>query len=246
MTLKNLSRLVLSMTIVGFSIHGLAQTNLEAILADPSRPQEHRDQDAGRGTVQVMEFFNIGAGDRVADLLSGGGYYTRILVPLVGDDGQVYAGNNAFYMRFFAEAFDALLNEPAFSDVIRIDGPVDQLPLPTDGSLDAVIMSLAYHDLALTDEDRNEMNRIVYRALRSGGVYGIIDHAAPPGSGTSTTQELHRIDKQVVIDEITAAGFELDAEADFLANADDNHTLSIFDDSIRGRTDRFVLRFTKP
>ena len=107
-------------------------------------------------------------------------------------------------------------------------------------------MSQAYHDLALTDEDRNEMNRRIYRSLRSGGVYGIIDHAATSGSGTSAAEELHRIDEQVVIDEITAAGFELDAEVGFLANPDDDHTLSIFDESLRGQTDRFVLRFTKP
>ena len=129
---------------------------------------------------------------------------------------------------------------------MRIDGRVDELALPTDGSLDVVIISQAYHDLALTDEDRNEMNRRVNQALRSGGIYGVVDHAAAPGSGTSATEELHRIDEQVVIDEITAAGFELDAEADFLANPDDDHTLSIFNDEIRGQTDRFVLRFTKP
>ncbi len=246
MKFSTLVRPLIAMIIAAFPTHGIGQPSLQAILADTSRPQEHRDQDQSRATVQILEFFGIGSGDRVADLLAGGGYYTRILVPLVGDDGQVYAGNNAFYQRFFAEAFDALLNEPAFSNVVRIDGRVDELGLPTDGSLDVVLMSQAYHDLVLTDEDRNEMNRRISQALRSGGVYGIVDHAAMPGSGTSATQELHRIDEQVVIDEITAAGFELDAEADFLANPDDDHSLSIFDDSIRGQTDRFVLRFTKP
>lgn len=246
MKLNILSRLLILTTIAVLPMQGSGQTNLNAILADSSRPQEHRDQDASRATAQILEFFDIGSGDRVADLLAGGGYYTRILVPLVGDEGQVYAGNNAFYARFFAEPFAALLEEPAFSNVIRIDGRVDQLALPTDGSLDVVLMSQAYHDLALTDEDRSEMNRRINEALKSGGIYGIVDHAAAPGSGTSATEELHRIDEQVVIDEITAAGFELDAEADFLANPDDDHSLSIFDPGIRGQTDRFVLRFIKP
>ncbi len=246
MTLNTPSRLLFLAGIVFVPMQAIGQSTLDAILADPSRPQEHREQDASRATAQVLEFFNIGSGDRVADLLAGGGYYTRILVPLVGNAGRVYAGNNAFYARFFAETFDALLNEPAFSDVVRIDGRVDELALPTDGSLDVVIMSQAYHDLALTDEDRDEMNRRIYRALRSGGVYGIIDHAAASGSGTSAAEELHRIDKQVVIDEITAAGFELDAEADFLANPGDDRTISIFDPAVRDRTDRFVLRFAKP
>lgn len=241
-----LSRFIVLAAIVSFPLQGIGQTELAEILADPARPQEDRDLDASRAPAQVLEFFDIGRGDRVADLLAGGGYYTRILVPLVGDEGRVYAGNNPFFSDFFAEEFDALLEEPAFRDVVRIDGPVDELALPADGSLDAVIVSQAYHDLVLVDEDRGEMNRRVFAALKPGGVYGIIDHAAAPGSGTSAAEPLHRIDRQTVVDEVTAAGFELAAEADFLAYPDDDRTAPIFEPAIRGRTDRFVLRFEKP
>ena len=240
-----LSRLLV-LAAAAFPLHGIAQTDIDAILEDPARPQEDREIDATRAPAEVLAFFDIGAGDHVADLLAGGGYYTRILVPLVGENGRVYAGNNPFYQMFFAEAFDALLAEPRFSEVVRIDGPVDELPLPQDGSLDAVIMSQAYHDLVLGDEDRNEMNRRVFAALKSGGVYGIIDHAAAPGTGTSATESMHRIDKQFVIDEITDAGFELAGESDALANPEDDHSVGIFDPSVSGRTDRFVLRFEKP
>lgn len=244
--MKALSRLLVLATIVSLPLPSVGQTDLDAILADPSRPQADREIDATRAPARVLELFDIGPGDHVADLLAGGGYYTRILVPLVGEDGRVYAGNNPFFQDFFAEDFDALLSEPAFSDVVRIDGPVDMIELPADGSLDAVIMSQAYHDLLLVEEDRGEMNRRVYEALEPGGVYGIIDHAATPGSGSSDTESLHRIDKELVIDELTSAGFELAAEADFLANPDDDHTAPIFDPEIRGNTDRFVLRFEKP
>lgn len=241
-----LSRALVLGAILWFPMQSVGQPDLSAILTDPSRPQEDRDTDASRAPAEVLEFLRIGPGDHVADVLAGGGYYTRILVPLVGESGRVYAGNNPFYTGFFGEAFDALLAQPAFADVVRIDGRVDELPLPGDGSLDAVIVSQAYHDLVLGDEDRDEMNRRIFRALGSGGVYGIIDHAAEAGSGTSATESLHRIDKQFVIDEVTAAGFELSGEGDMLANPDDDHTASVFDPSISGRTDRFVLRFEKP
>jgi len=240
------SRILALAAIVALPLQCLAQTSLDAILADPSRPQADRDIDATRAPAQVLEFFGVGPGDRVADLLAGGGYYTRILVPLVGPSGRVYSGNNPFYAGFFEDAFEGLLAEPAFSRVVRIDGRVDALPLPQDGSLDVVIMSQAYHDLVLGDEDRGEMNRRIFRALKSGGVYGIIDHAAASGTGTSTTESLHRIDEQVIIDEVTAAGFRLAAEADFLANPDDDHSAAIFAPPISGHTDRFVLRFEKP
>ncbi|MBN1239695.1 MAG: methyltransferase, partial [Gammaproteobacteria bacterium] len=90
--MRSLSRLVL-MVVVAFPMGSLAQTDLDSILADSSRPQADRQRDAGRAPAQVLEFLGIGPGDRVADLLAGGGYYTRILVPLVGDGGRVYAGN---------------------------------------------------------------------------------------------------------------------------------------------------------
>lgn len=156
----------------------IAQPDIAAILADPSRPAADRERDAGRMPGQVLAFFDIGPGDKVADLLCGGGYYTRILVPVVGKEGEVYAGNNPFFQRFGEEAITALLTEPGFERVHRIDGPVDEVALPTDGSLDAVIVVLAYHDLWLTDEDRSELNRRVFAALKPGGVYGIVDHHA--------------------------------------------------------------------
>jgi predicted methyltransferase len=244
--MKRLSR-ALAIALIAL-LPGLAsaQSNIDEILASSSRPAADRARDAASQPVRVLAFFDIDRGDRVADLLAGGGYYTRILVPLVGPTGRVYSGNNPFFRRFFGEAFDALLAEPAFAAVVRIDGRVDALPLPRDASLDAVIISQAYHDLVLGDEDRNAMNRTVFAALKPGGVYGIVDHAAAAGTGTSMTESLHRIDKQFVISEVEAAGFKLAAEADFLSNPNDDHAVSIFDPSRRGQTDRFVLRFEKP
>lgn len=223
---------------------GMAQNDLNAILASTARPQEDRDGDAQRKPAEIIRFFGIERGDNVADLLTGGGYWTRILVPLVGPQGKVYAGNNPFFGRFYAEAFNKLLAEPAFANVVRIDGPVDNLALPKDGSLDAVIMVNAYHDLYLVDEDRAKLNRDVFASLKSGGVYGIVDHAAAAGAGSSQAQELHRVEKKTVVDELQAAGFRLDGESNVLANPADDHTAKIF--ALDGKSDKFVLRFKKP
>jgi predicted methyltransferase len=241
-TLITLSALI----VAAWPALGQAQSDVQEILADPARPQQHREQDANRRPAEVLELFGIGSGDHVADLLAGGGYWTRILVPLVGPEGRVYAGNNPFFQEYYAEAFDALLEEPRFANVARIDGPVDALPLPADGSLDAVLIVLAYHDLFLTDEDRGALNRSVFAALKPGGVYGVIDHAAENGSGVSAIEPLHRIDEAVVVEEVRLAGFELDEEADFLRNPADPRTAMVFDPSVAGNTDRFVLRFVKP
>ena len=244
--MKMLTRVLSLAIVVALPSIGIAQTSIDSILADPSRPEADRERDATTRPDLVLEFFDIGPGDQVVDLLAGGGYFTRILVPLVGANGGVYSGNNPFFDGFFGEALSALLGEEGFEDVVRIDAPVDDLSLPVNGSLDAVIMVQAYHDLVLGEEDRSLMNRSVLMALKSGGVYGIVDHAAAPGSGTSATESLHRIDKQFVIDEVEAAGFAFASEADYLRNSDDDHSAMIFDASMRGQTDRFILRFEKP
>jgi predicted methyltransferase len=220
------------------------QPDLATILASTTRPQSDRDGDAARKPAEVIRFFGIERGDKVADLLTGGGYWTRILVPLVGPEGRVYAGNNPFFAKYYTEPFNKLLAEPAFKNVVRIDGPVDKLALPKDGSLDAVIMVMAYHDLFLTDEDRGALNRTVFAALKPGGVYGIVDHDAGAGAGATKVQSLHRIEKKTVVDEVQAAGFKLAGDGDFLRNSADDHSTKIFE--MPGKTDRFVLKFTKP
>jgi len=245
-SMKSLVVLFALVLSIALPSHGMAQSDLKSILASPTRPQADRDGDASRHPDLVIDFLGIKRGDHVADLLTGGGYWTRILVPLVGPEGRVYAGNNPFFARFFGEAFNALLAEPAFANVVRIDGPVDSIALPTDGSLDAALMVMAYHDIFLTSEDRAALNRKVFAALKPGGVYGIIDHEAGRGVGAAKIEALHRIEKKVVIDEIEAAGFKLAREADFLSNPADDHSAKIFDPSIAGKTDRFVLRFEKP
>ena len=244
--MRSMMRFVALLFVFSISFPALSQVSVDEALAAASRPDEDRARDAGRMPAEVLEFFGIGAGSRVADVLSGGGYYTRILTPVIGPEGAVYAGNNPFFQRFGDEAMTALLSEPGFENVMRIDAPVDEIALPSDGSLDAVMIALAYHDLWLTDEDRDELNRRVFAALRSGGAYGIIDHSAAEGTGTSVIESLHRIEESVIVEEISRAGFELGARGDFLANPDDDRSLRVFDPAIRGQTDRFVLRFEKP
>ena len=244
--MRSMMRFVALLFVFSISFPALSQVSVDEALAAASRPDEDRARDAGRMPAEVLEFFGIGAGSRVADVLSGGGYYTRILTPVIGPEGAVYAGNNPFFQRFGDEAMTALLSEPGFENVMRIDGPVDEIALPSDGSLDAVMIALAYHDLWLTDEDRDELNRRVFAALRSGGAYGIIDHSAAEGTGSSAVESLHRIEESVIVEEISRAGFELGARGDFLANPDDDRSLRVFDPAIRGQTDRFVLRFEKP
>src|SRR5713101_1445779 len=142
------------------------------------------------------------------------------------------------------DKLDVRLQNPMFANVKHIDGEVDKLALPTDGSLDFVLIHLNYHDLVLKNDNRAAMNKAIFAALKPGGVYGIVDHYAKDGSGTEFTESLHRIDKAVEVKEVTDAGFVLAKEGEMLRHPEDPRTEGVF--KHRGETDRFVLRFEKP
>jgi len=216
----------------------------QAILANPERPEDERKLDAGRKPEEVLKFFGVKPGDKVADIMAGGGYYTAILSQVVGDKGVVYSANNGFMKAFVKDKLDVRLQNPMFANVKHIDGEIDKLALPTDGSLDFVLIHLNYHDLVLKNENRTAMNKIIFAALKPGGGYGIVDHYAKDGSGTEFTESLHRIDKAVVVKEVTDAGFVLAKEGDLLRHPEDPRTEGVF--KHRGETDRFMLRFEKP
>ncbi len=235
---------LLTFVLVNFWAPTVQAQDYKAILANPERPEDERALDAGRKPEEVLKFFGVKPGNKVADIMAARGYYTVILSQVVGPQGVVYSANNAFIKGFVKDALDTRLQNSMFANVKHIDGEVDTLALPTDGSLDFVLIHLNYHDLVLKNDNRAAMNKIIFAALKPGGVYGIVDHYAKDGSGTEFVASLHRIDKAVVIKEITDAGFVLAKESDLLRHPEDPRTEGVF--KHRGETDRFVLRFKKP
>ena len=88
------------------------------------------------------------------------------------------------------------------------------------------------------------LNKLIFAALKPGGVFVVADHAAAKGAGFTQTGTLHRADEDAVKAEILAAGFVLDGESKALANAADDHTKKVTD--LHDKTDQFLLRFKKP
>jgi len=222
-------------------------------VAAPDRSDADRALDAGRKPAETFAFFRIAPGQHVAELGAGGGYTSELLARIVGPSGVVYGQNSQFILdRFAAGPWGERLAKPVNANIQRLDTPFDapfSAGFADAGKLDAVVNILFYHDTVWQGVDRAAMNRAVFAALRSGGVYGIVDHSARPEDGTTVTDTLHRIDERAVVQEITAAGFVLDAHADFLRNPSDardwNDSPRAAADK-RGTSDRFVLRFIKP
>jgi predicted methyltransferase len=209
-----------------------------AVLANPERSSEERALDAARKPDEVLKFYGVKAGDKVADIWAGRGYYTAILAQVVGPKGVVYSVNPSARYPEAAERW----KKPGFSNIKTIDGTLDQVALPQDASLDFVIIHLNYHDLA--PEARIAMNKRILGALKRGGIYGVVDHSAKDGTGNEAVKTLHRIDKALVIQEVTGAGFKLAKEGEMLRRPEDPRDFNV--NKERNKDDRFVLAFQKP
>lgn len=219
-----------------------------AAVNSPDRPAADKERDATRRPAQVMAFFGIKPGMRVADLWAAGGYTTELLARIVGPSGKVYSQNLEFPAKFKSaeEVWHKRPSEPGLSNVSEVLKPFDApdvLPV-APGTLDAVLINLNYHDLVARNFDRAKLNAAVFKALKPGGVYGTIDNSAQPGSGARDVDTLHRIDEQYEIAEISKAGFRLAADADFLRNPQDDRTQPFW--KIGHHQDCFVLKFVKP
>jgi predicted methyltransferase len=224
--------------------------NVKAIVAAKDRTEADRALDAGRHPGELLAFFGVTPGMKVAELFAGGGYTSELLARAVGKRGVVYAQNNKFILeRFAAVPWAERLARPVMKPVVRVDRELDD-PLPPEAkNLDMVFSVLIYHDTFWLGADREKMNAAIFAALKPGGVYALVDHSGRTGSGSSEVQSLHRIEESVVRAELERAGFTLAGEASFLRNPDDARDWNdspIAARDRRGTSDRFVLKFVKP
>jgi predicted methyltransferase len=228
-----------------------APKEVTAAVADPARPASDRERDANRKPAESVAFAGVKPGDKVADLIPGGGYFTRIFSKVVGPKGHVYAVAPPKRPQASADApnpadaVKAIAADPQFSNVsVEVARPTE-FSLPE--KVDAIWTSQNYHDIHnVPNVDMTAFNRKVFDALKPGGVFVVLDHSAEAGSGFRDTSTLHRIDADAVKKEVTAAGFKFDGQSNVLSNASDTRKVAVFDDSIRGKTDQFILKFRKP
>jgi predicted methyltransferase len=219
-------------------------TAISAAVADAARPAADKDRDADRKPAETLAFAGVKPGEQVVDFLPGGGYFTRIFSKAVGPKGHVIALTPASAPEKYTVAAKAIAADPAYSNVTAVAENLTALPA---GSVDLFFTAQNYHDLHnQKDLDVAVFDKAVFAALKPGGTFFVVDHAASAGSGFQDTNTLHRIDVEAVKTEVESAGFKLTGQSDLLRNAADPHTAKVFDPSIRGKTDQFILKFEKP
>ena len=224
---------------------------IAAAVADPARPQADRDRDADRKPAECIAFAGLKPGQRIADLLPGGGYFTRIFSGVVGPKGEVFAiappkrPDAPADRPEPAAAVRAISGDPHYKNVSVSVEKVAELKLPE--KLDMVWTSQNYHDVHnVKDIDVGAFNKAVFESLKPGGIYIVIDHAAEKGAGFTVTSTLHRSDPDAVKTEVMTAGFKFEGASDVIASAADDHTAKVFEQGLHDKTDRYVLKFRKP
>jgi predicted methyltransferase len=218
-----------------------------AALADPARPAADRERDAARMPAELLTFAEVVPGEKVGDYVMGGGYWTGILSNLVGPQGRVYAFQPAEFIGFrpaYAEEQDAAV--AGRTNVTPLRGPLAAPPFPEP--LDTIITVQNFHDLylgAMPEGTATQALAALHGALKPGGTLLVVDHSAADGSGLTSVDTLHRIDRQAALAALQAAGFVVEAQSDLYERPDDPRTANVFDEVIRGKTDQFVLRLRK-
>src|SRR5262245_32785349 len=223
-------------------------TDISQALASPSRPQEDRNRDADRKPAELMAFLGVKPGMTTADIIAIGGYMTEVLSIAVGPKGKVYSQNPPVVYTLMNGMYkpqaDARHANGRLPNTVRVDADLPASAQIPPGSVDVAVTAMNFHDVRNRNaEDGVRFLKSIYTILKPGGVLGVTDHIGNDGANNA---ELHRIPEHLFLEDAKAAGFVVDGESDMLKHAADDHTLQVFDPSLRGRTDQFVVRLRKP
>ena len=232
-----------------FTICASAQTTVPAgvatALADPARADQRGD-DQRRQAAAVIAFSGVKPGDVVIDFLPGRGYWTRIFAGVVGPRGHVVAAWPAAAAARAAEPVAAIKAR----GLGNVTAEVQPTNLPTASRpVDLFWTVQNYHDIpnnGAGEPALRSFNQAVFKLLKKGGTFVVIDHADANGTGLAGTSTKHRIDPALVRSQIEAAGFRFVGESRVLRNANDDHTLGVRAPSLRGYTNQFAYKFRKP
>lgn len=229
--------------------HHEISDNITTAVARPERSDKDRRDDAWRKPAEVLSFAGIKEGMTVLDVNSGHGYYSEILSHAVGEKGKVVAHNGVIYWNYVkndvAERYTGRL-----ANVTQLYTGKEEVEWPK-ASVDAAVLMIAFHDYyhyLKPDVLADTMPAIlasIKDTLKDGGVFVLSDHAARVGAAPEFEKTLHRIDPEFVKKQVLAAGFKFVESSDALSNPDDDYSLGVFNEKVRHKTDRFILKFTK-
>jgi len=241
--MNGLARSLLVAAAIAISAPAVAQ-DYAAVVNAPDRSEADRKNDERRAPQKILALAGVKPGWTILDMGAGAGYSTELMARATGPTGKVYGQNPPDMMERAKTAYEERAKSPAMQNVTTLmRGYEDPVPAEVK-NVDLITFFYAYHDVTYMPVDRTKMDHALFEALKPGGILLIADYAALPGTGTSVSKTLHRIEEDFLKKEVEAAGFKLVDEGTFLRNPDDPKNMPIFRPQIP--IDIFVLKFQKP
>lgn len=247
--MKRLIALTVACCFVFSPAHADIDEKLKAAMASDIRTEAEIERDRNRKPIETLNFFGLKDDMTVIELVPGGGWYTKLLVPLLAENGKYYGalGTNRIETQLAdLPGFEALNITAKDARLFREDGErffsieIDSLGV---SDADMVVTFRNYHNFG--DQGRSEMNRVAFEALKPGGIYAVVDHTARHMEPMNSSNR-RRFDPVKAIKEIQAAGFEFVDYADMHYREDDELEYEVGARSVSGNTDRWTLKFIKP
>jgi len=240
-----------------------ADPALQKIMAGDQRSDANRARDVYRHPAETLEFFGVKPGSTVVEIYPGGAWYTELLAPYLNEKGQYVAAYPAQSTTGIKNLREKLAAKPAIYSKAKLTplGSPAALDIRPEGGADFVLTFRNVHNW-LDDDDVDVFFKSFFDALKPGGVLGVVEHRARPGTKLSKSIESGYMTEDFVIKHAQMAGFKLDAKSEINANPKDTKdykegvwalppTLALKDvDRAKylaiGESDRMTLRFIKP
>ena len=235
-----------------FAVDAGAQTleeKISAAMASEARTDAERERDRNRRPQETLEFFQLSDDMRVLELIPGGGWYTKILAPVMRENGELHVALGTDRVR------DNIVPMDGFDhiNVIEVDAELARTEPWGFRDVSGLDLGVTDIDLALTfrnmhnfsEQGRATINAAVFDALKPGGLYGVVDHTRRHMEPV-TAENRRRADVVVIIKEVLDAGFELVDYSDLHYRPDDELRFEVGRKSVTGNSDRFTLLFRKP
>ena len=254
--LKNLIILFIALPLISCSIDSQNDFDIDGIIdnaiQNSNRAENNSSRDDQRKPAEILKFAELKPAMTVLDLVSNGGYYAEMIASIVGKKGNVIAHTFTRNKSNPDFSYDDYVNESEhMNNVSMMYADFDEISL-NENTLDRVFIVQNYHDLYFDRpgygvDDVQPVLAMIRKGLKPGGLMIIIDHDAEKGAPSTTGTTLHRISDEIVMNDMKAAGFEFVDNIHVLKNDwEDDLSKSVFDESVRGNTSRFVHKYRSP
>ena len=233
------------------------------------RSHANRMRDEYRHPTETLAFFEVDSCDTVVEIWPGAGWYTEVLAPVLRACGSLHAAHfspssEVPYFRKSLENYkEKLAESPRIYDavVLSVLQPPKFNRMITPGTADRVLTFRNVHNW-LKAGTADQVFASAYEALKPGGIFGVVEHRAKPGTDLETMIQSGYVTEAKVIELAEAAGFQLVARSEINANPldDTNHPKGVWtlppslrlgeEDKMKylaiGESDRMTLKFAKP